>query len=68
MVLLSHGACAGRSPEKPPSIVQLQLGNWIVPISNAPRPINPVAAVALSIGAAFAVGLLIAFGIIWTFS
>jgi hypothetical protein len=45
-----------------------QLGKWIVPISNAPRPINPVAAVALSIGVAFAVGLLIAFGIIWAFS
>jgi hypothetical protein len=49
-------------------MVQLQLGNWIVPIGNAPRPINPVAAVALSIGAAFAIGLLIAYGIIWTFS
>jgi hypothetical protein len=46
----------------------LQSGKWIVPISNAPRPLNPVAAVALSIVAAFAVGLLIAFGIIWAFS
>jgi hypothetical protein len=54
----------GESRKKPPSIVQLQLGKWIVPISNAPLPIKPVAAVALSIGVAFAVGLLIAFGII----
>jgi hypothetical protein len=37
-----------------------------VPISNAPRPVNPVTAVALSIAVAVAVGLLIALGIIWT--
>jgi hypothetical protein len=40
----------------------------IVPIRNAPRPVNPVAAVALSILVAFAAGLVIAIGMIWTFS
>jgi hypothetical protein len=37
-------------------------------MSNAPRPVNPIAAVALSIAIALATGLLIAVGIIWAFS
>jgi hypothetical protein len=37
---------------------------WIAPITNAPRSLNPVAAVALSIVVAVAAGLLIALGII----
>jgi hypothetical protein len=66
-ILVNRSALSRRRPLVH-SAAPFQLGKWIVPISNAPRPINPVAAVALSIGAAFVVGLLIAFGIIWAFS
>lgn len=38
-----------------------------MPISNAPRSVNPVAAFALSILVALTAGLLIVVGIIWAF-
>src|SRR6267154_291300 len=66
--LLGNRSALSRRRPLAHSAAPIQLGKWIVPISNAPRPINPVAAVVQSIGAAFAVGLLIAFGIIWAFS